>query len=113
MLKDMTTATANERNSLGAGWITVLLGGWLVISPFVLGFSHITAGIANNISVGIAIILLSVGGVKQGLLRAMIVLMGAWLYASAVILYVPVHAFFWNNLILAGVVVVSAVVTEA
>lgn len=109
----MTTATANERKSLGAGWVTVLLGAWLVISPFVLGFAHVTAGIANNIAVGIAVILLSIAGVKQGLFRAMIVLIGAWLYASAIILMVPVHAYLWNNFILAGVVVLSAVVTEA
>lgn len=113
MLKDMTSATANERTSLGCGWITVFLGAWLVISPFVLGFAHAPAGISNNLAVGLAIIVCSFLGVKQGLLRAAIVLLGAWLYASALILYVPNHAYLWNNLILAGAVVLATVATEA
>src|SRR5215469_172217 len=109
----MTSATANERTSLGTGWITVLLGAWLVISPFVLGFAHAPAGISNNVLVGLAVIGCSFLGVKHGLLRAANVLLGAWLYASALILYVPNHAYMWNNLFLADAVILAAVATEA
>lgn len=109
----MNTATAKERSSMGLGWITVLLGAWMTISPFVLGFAHDPTGMANNIAVGIAIIALSFAGVRNGLLRAAIVVIGGWMYASSVILYVPHRAFLWNNLILAFVVVIAAVVGEA
>jgi SPW repeat len=109
----MTSATANERTSLGRGWVTVLLGVWLVISPFVLGFAHAPAGISNNVLVGLAIIACSFLGVKHGLLRAFNVLLAAWLYASAFILYVPNRAYLWNNLILAGAVILAAVAAEA
>lgn len=98
---------------MGLGWITVLLGAWLVISPFVLGFANDTKGLANNVAVGLAIILLSLAGKKNGLLRAMNVVMAGWLYASSVILFVPHHAFLWNNLILAFVVAIGGVVGEA
>jgi hypothetical protein len=91
----------------------MILGAWLVISPFVLGFAHAPAGISNNVLVGLAIIACSFLGVNRGLLRAAIVLLGAWLYASAFILYVPDRAYLWNNLILSGVVVVAAVTAEA
>jgi hypothetical protein len=113
MVEDMNTTAANDRTSLGIGWVTVFLGIWLVISPFVLGFAHAPAGISNNIAVGLVIIVCSFRGVKQGLLRAAIVLMGAWLYASAFILYVPVRAYLWNNLILAFAVILAAVASEA
>lgn len=109
----MTSATANERTSLGRGWVTVLLGVWLVISPFVLGFAHAPAGISNNVLVGLAVIACSFLGVKHSLLRAANVFLGAWLYASAFILYVPVRSFLWNNLFLAGAVILASVVTEA
>jgi hypothetical protein len=109
----MNASTANERSSTGLGWVTTLLGAWLVISPFVLGFAHEIAGISNNVAVGIAIIFLSRAGTKIGLLRSLNVLMGAWLYASAFILYVPVHVFLWHNLILAAAVILSAVASEA
>lgn len=96
-----------------AGWICVLLGAWMVISPFALGFSHAPAGISNNVLVGLAIIVCSFAGVKHGLLRASIVLLGAWMYASAFILYVPARSFLWNNLILAAAVLLAGVATEA
>jgi hypothetical protein len=108
----MNEATASKP-SLGLGLVTVLLGAWVAVSPFVLGFASAPAGICNNLAVGIAIILLSLLGVKNGLLKSLNVLMGAWLYASAFILYVPCRAYLWNNLILAGAVILSAVVSEA
>lgn len=97
---------------LGTAWLVLLVGAWLVISPFVLGFSHYTAGIANNIAVGLALILLTLGSTRNGLLRAAMVLMGAWMWASAFILCVPREKYLWNNLILAFVVILSAVASE-
>ena len=94
-------------------WVTLFLGAWLVISPLVLGFAHAPAGISNNVLVGLAIIACSFLGVKHGLLRAAKVLLAAWLYASALILYVPCRAYMWNNLFLAGAVILASVVGEA
>lgn len=108
----MNTTAANQRSS-SFSWVTALLGAWVVISPFVLGFAHYTAGISNNVAVGIAIILLALAGMKNGLLKSLNVLMGAWMYASAFILSVPSKAYLWNNLILAAAVVISAVASEA
>jgi hypothetical protein len=109
----MNNATASKRPSLGTGILTVLFGVWVLISPFVLGFAHAPAGLVNNVAVGIAIIVLALAGVRNGLLKAMNVLMGAWLYCSAFILYVPNRDFLWNNLILAGAVILAAVTSEA
>jgi hypothetical protein len=42
------------RNQVGWSWINALLGLWLIISPFVLNFAS-TAGLANNVILGIII----------------------------------------------------------
>jgi hypothetical protein len=109
----MNTSTANNRTPLGLGWTDALIGLWLVLSPFLLHFANNIAGVANNLCVGIALILLTLGSVRLELLKALIGLMGAWLYASAFILGVPQKAFLWNNLILAFLVVLFAVAGES
>jgi hypothetical protein len=40
-------------------WLTLALGAWLVVSPFVLGYSDINAAIVNNFAVGAVAIILS------------------------------------------------------
>jgi hypothetical protein len=98
--------------SLGLGWVAAIAGAWLVASPFVLGFAHTTVGVANNVAVGIVLILLTIGSSKNGLLRALLIVMGGWLFASSVILPVPFGSYLWNNLILAFVVIFATVASE-
>ena len=109
----MNTATAGKRSSLGIGWLNAIFGVWLIISPFALGFAQDTSGMVNNIATGLLLLFLTFTGMIFGLLRAMIVLVGAWLYASAFILCVPNHHFLWNDLILAPLVLLAAVGSEA
>jgi hypothetical protein len=114
--KNLTVGMDNIWNSgrtkLGTAWLVLPIGAWLIISPFVIGFSHDLAGTSNNIAVGIALVLLTLGSTINGLLRALIALMGAWMYASAFILSVPSEAYMWNNLILALVTIVAAIASE-
>lgn len=102
----------NERVSPGLGWINIFFGAWLVLSPFVLGFAHNAAWLLNNISVGLAIIVLTFAATKNGLLKALIAIMGPWLFASAFILGGP-KPFMWNNLVCAFLVVIVAISSEA
>jgi hypothetical protein len=108
----MNASTSGNKTPIGLGWFNVLFGGWLVASPFVFGFNHDPAGLCNNIAVGVAIVLLTFGGARNGLLKGLIVLLGAWLYASAFILNVPNRAYLENNLIFAFLVAASAVASE-
>jgi hypothetical protein len=100
------------RAKLGTAWLVLLIGAWMIVSPFVIGFSHHLAGTANNIAVGIALILLTLGSTMNGLLRAAIALLGAWMYASAFILGVPSEAYLLNNLILAVLTIVAVIASE-
>lgn len=45
----------------GTSWLNVLLGIWLIISPFVLGFFHLMAPVWNNVIVGIVVALVALG----------------------------------------------------
>jgi SPW repeat len=107
----MNNIWTTGRTSLGAGWLALMVGIWLIISPFAFGL-HAAAGIANNIVTGAVLILLTLASTRNGLLRTLIVLIGGWLYTSAFILPVPRGIYLWNNLILAGFVIASAVASE-
>lgn len=109
----MNTATTNKQTPTVASWVNILLGVWVGISPFVLGFSRNTPAMWNNIAVGVAIVLLaSVSGWRNGALPALIVLLGAWLFASPFVLGFSRTAFLWNNVIMAFVVIAGAAISE-
>ncbi len=100
--------------SLGLGWAEVLLGGWLVISPFVLGFAHDKVGLLNNIISGILLILFTLASSRNGLMRIFIILEAGWLYASAFgwASTVSTERYLWNDLIVGICVILFAVASE-
>ena len=108
----MNTIWTTGRTSLGTGWLVLPIGAWMIISPFALGFAHNTAGLANNIAVGAALVVLTLGSRINGLLRGLIVLIASWMYASAFLLDVSPGSFLWNNLLLALVIIVASVASE-
>jgi hypothetical protein len=109
----MNSIWTTGRTSLGLGWSELVFGAWLVISPFALGFTYNIAGTVNNIAVGLAIILLTVASTRNGLFRALIVLLGAWVYASGFILDLSKGIFIANNLVLAVLIIAAAVASES
>lgn len=54
--------TANPAKGTGASWTNATLGGWLILAPFVLGYSATGAAVANDIIVGL--IVLTLGAVS-------------------------------------------------
>ena len=110
----MNSIWRTGRYRLGVGWAEVAFGVWLIVSPFVLGLSHKSA-IANNIVTGAILILVTLLSARNGLLRLFLVLLGGWLYASAFALDAsgPARvAYLSNDLILAILVIVTAVASE-
>ncbi|MGB5150313.1 MAG: SPW repeat protein [Mycobacterium sp.] len=53
-------------NNVRLSWSTAAIGVWLVIAPFALGHSAITANMWNDVVVGIAVGALSVWGAVAG-----------------------------------------------
>jgi len=97
---------------MGLGWSVAVFGIWLVISPFVLGFSHFAAGTANDIIVGIVLVLVTFASTRNGLLKSLLVLLGGWIYISGFTFDAPGHAFLFNNLVLALLIIVASVTSE-
>ncbi len=46
-------------------WITAVLGLWLVLAPFILGYSAITAALWSDIIAGVVILVLSVWAERE------------------------------------------------
>ncbi len=51
---------ANPVRAPGLSWINAILGLWLIVAPFVLGFSGTASTRWNDIVIGVAIIVFSV-----------------------------------------------------
>lgn len=96
----------------GASLINALLGIWVIISPWVLGFSRLHSATWNNVATGGAVLLLTLN--RSGITRVTSVLnllLGGWLFASPFVLIFTSHRVaFWNNRILGIVIVVCALV---
>ncbi len=94
-------------------WANVLMGIWVTLSPFVLGFNHNLAAVWSNIGTGVAIIVVAVAsGWENESPPAIMVPLGVWLYASPLVLNFSHWAYFANNIIMAFAVIIAAAVAE-
>jgi hypothetical protein len=110
----MNSIWKTGRISLGLGWTVVVLGAWLILSPFVLGYAHDKVGLLNNVIPGIVLILLTFASSRNGLMRIFIILMSGWLYASAFAWASTVskEIYLWNTLIVGLLVIFATVASE-
>lgn len=81
-------------------FVNVLLGAWVIISPFVLGFTRNAKDTWNNVIVGIAVVLISFAAGISLSARNLNVFAGAWLIVSPFLLAFGRTDLFWNNIIL-------------
>ena len=93
--------------------VQMLLGLWLIFSPFILGFSASRAAMWNNIAVGLACLLLATGNKwEDGGVQALIVPLGIWLFISPFVLGFSTAAFVLNNILTAFVVIAWGLISE-
>lgn len=60
-------ATSGTARRAWASWINVVLGTWLILSPFILGFSADTRPFWNNIVLGAVVVILAlISGASSG-----------------------------------------------
>lgn len=109
----MNANAISRQGPVGPGFVNILVGIWLVCSPFVLGFSRNAAAMWSNIGVGIAVILITVAGQwRDGAFEALVVPIAIWLFASPFILGVSTTSFLANNVSLAFVVIATAAIGD-
>jgi hypothetical protein len=106
--------TLERQNVLGANWVNVVLGIWVIISPFVLGFANLQAVMWNDVAVGIAVALLALSrrpNHRAG--ESLNVVLGVWLILSAFVLGVTAAVPFWNSIIFGIIIALVALFASA
>jgi len=94
--------------------VDIVLGLWLIISPFILGYGNAATPMWNSVIVGVGVAILSGvrttnDGVRQSWLSWVNVILGAWLLFSPFILgFADNVAALWNNIILGATIAVLA-----
>ena len=103
--------TYRHRDASVANIGNVILGIWVLISPFVLGFSRLENVKWNNVATGAAVALLALSR-ESGSSGALNILLGGWLIASAFVLQLN-GTPFWNNIILGICIVLVALIASS
>lgn len=94
-------------------WVNTILGIWLILSPFLLGFSDVASATWNNIIIGILLAVVA-GWVASSRVISSApkwfnFILGLWLIFSPFILGFSGFAVpFWNNIIIGIAVAVLA-----
>ena len=89
-------------------WINVVLGIWVIISPFMLAI-HSSRAIWNNVIAGIVVCALALirWGTHRPGLSWLNLILGIWVVISPFVLFLN-RAIMWNNVILGIIIAASA-----
>ena len=108
----MNTTMKRTKTSSG-GWLIILLGLWILVSPFVLGYDGETAGMLSDVISGAALVLIGiVSEWVNGNLIAMSVPVAAWVFISAFVLNLWGLSLLWSNVIMTFSVMIGAGIVE-
>lgn len=107
------TATAGTRStSSGFSAFNFIPAIWMVISPYVLGFSNLTTATWNNVAAGIAIGIVTaacMGAYEKSGWSWVNALLGVWVIISPFVLGFATNTeLMWNNIIVGAVVALVA-----
>jgi len=84
----------------GAVIVNILLGVWVIVSPFVLGIPTGSATLWNNVAVGAVVILIALmGGWKEGAVLGAIIPLATWLFTATFVLEFFGMKFLWSNVL--------------
>jgi SPW repeat-containing protein len=100
-----------ERRNVGSSWVNILLGVWVIISPFVLGM-NVPKAIWNNVIAGALVVILAITrlSMHQRGWSWPNLLLGIWLVISPFVLFLGGPAM-WNNVVL-GVIAAALALTN-
>ena len=109
----MEITATSRKFSVKPEWKDVILGIWLAISPFALGFRRDLSGVCNNVCVGIGIAALAaLSGRGTGALRGLIIILAAWVFIAPFLLGFSTTAYLWNNVGAAFLIITGAAISE-
>jgi|SRR6516225_6109093 hypothetical protein len=104
-------AEAPERRRLGSSWVNIVLGIWVIISPFILGV-HSPNVVWSNVVAGVLVGILALlrWSMHQPGWSWLNLILGIWLVISPFVLFLS-GAAMWNNVIL-GIIVAALALTN-
>jgi len=109
----MPEESGNDRRShlSGSSWVNILLGIWVIISPFILGF-HSSSAVWSNVVAGVLVGILALlrWSMHQPGWSWLNLILGIWLVISPFVLFLS-GAAMWNNAIL-GIIVAALALTN-
>ena len=100
-----------ERSLDGSSWINILLGIWVIVSPFVLAI-HSSKAMWSNVLTGAGVGVLAIirWGMHQPGWSWLNLILGMWLVISPFVLFLSGPAM-WNNVIL-GIIIAAFALTN-
>lgn len=105
------TNTINQAKT--ASGINILAGIWLIIAPFVLGYSAVPESTWNDVIVGAAVIIVAAIKISKPLSAAGVswinVLLGVWLIIAPFVLTYETTEALWNDIILGCIVAICGI----
>jgi hypothetical protein len=104
-------AEAPERSGIGSSWVNIVLGIWVIISPFILGV-HASSAVWSNVVAGALVGILAIirWSMHQTGWSWLNLILGAWLVISPFVLFLSGGAM-WNNVIL-GIIIAAFALTN-
>jgi hypothetical protein len=60
-------------------WLSLLLGAWVIASPWIWGYDDVHGAVANDLAVGTSVIVLTLAGTVFPSLNALCAIAGMWL----------------------------------
>ena len=100
-----------SENGRGISWINILLGIWMIISPFALGFANVPRSMWNNVVLGVVIAIVAIirtGTTRQPAWSRLNALLGIWVIISPLVLGLVLGNAIWNNAILGIIITILA-----
>jgi hypothetical protein len=100
-----------ERSASGNSWVNIVLGIWVIISPFVFGV-HSPNAVWSNVVAGVLVGILALlrWSMHQPGWSWLNLILGIWLVISPFVLFIS-GAAMWNNVIL-GIIVAALALTN-
>jgi hypothetical protein len=100
-----------ERSKHGSGWVNIVLGMWVIVSPFVIAF-HSAKAVWSNVIAGVIVGILALirWSMRQPGWSWLNLVVGTWLVISPFVLFLSAAAM-WNNVIL-GIIIAALALTN-
>jgi len=104
-------AEVSECRKLGSSWVNIVLGIWVIISPFILDV-HSSSALWSNVVAGalVGILALLRWSLHQPGWSWLNLILGIWLVISPFVFFLS-GAAMWNNVIL-GIIVAAFALTN-